>query len=204
MKLYGLASKSSAKFPGTTLIPRQKVVLKIHSFASSIIKIKVMKIEYRKALKSDIEAISSLVAAAIAQMERNGIFQWDEFYPAKEDFLSDIENGWLYTGCENGGLCVVYAVNKECDEQYKNGRWKYPAAEFRVIHRLCVHPKHQNRGIARQTLAQVEEIRLDVYSENPFALALYQKNGYEKTGTADWLKGKFFLMEKYLGEAAEK
>jgi len=41
-------------------------------------------------------------------------------------------------------------------------------------------------------------IRLDVFSENPYALKLYEKNGYEKRGHADWRKGRFFLMEKTL------
>ena len=41
-------------------------------------------------------------------------------------------------------------------------------------------------------------VRLDVYSENPYALRLYQGNGYMKRGYADWRKGRFFMMEKQL------
>jgi len=73
--------------------------------------------------------------------------------------------------------------------------------------RLCVSADSQNKGIGSKLLAHIEEqvknmgyssVRLDVFSENPYALKLYEKNGYEKRGHADWRKGRFFLMEKTL------
>lgn len=45
---------------------------------------------------------------------------------------------------------------------------------------------------------KINAIRLDVFSQNPFALKLYEKCGYAKTGTVNWRKGIFYLMEKYL------
>ena len=44
----------------------------------------------------------------------------------------------------------------------------------------------------------IEAIRLDVFSKNPYALKLYEQCGFRKTGEANWRKGKFYLMEKYL------
>ena len=41
-----------------------------------------------------------------------------------------------------------------------------------------------------------QSIRLDVFSENPFAQRLYRNNGYEHRGYAYWRKGRFDLMEK--------
>ena len=76
-----------------------------------------------------------------------------------------------------------------------------------MLHRLCVNPKFQNQGVAKKTLIYIEEqlrnagtkaIRLDVFTQNPYALKLYEKAGYHKTGTADWRKGRFLLMEKNL------
>ena len=96
-------------------------------------------------------------------------------------------------------LWYMLYINKECDREYENGRWKYPDCEYRVIHRLCVHPKYQNRGVAKSTLFHIEEelkkmniraIRLDVFSNNPFALSLYFGIGYEKVGFADWRMGR--------------
>ena len=162
---------------------------------------------YRLAEEKDIGSIMHLVASAVAEMENRGIFQWDDLYPAEEVFLSDIRNGWLYAGMQDTDIAVIYAVSRECDEQYANGNWKYPGSEYRVLHRLCVDPRFQNRGIAKETLRHIEEelrengvetVRLDVFCNNPYALALYRRSGYEQVGTALWRKGTFYLMEKHL------
>lgn len=162
---------------------------------------------YRLADENDIGAICNLVKAAIRNMERQNIFQWDELYPAKEDFLEDIQKQQLFMGLLGDDIAVVYVVNEECDEEYQNGMWKYPDCEYRIIHRLCVNPIYQNQGIARKTLSHIEgelkklnvgTVRLDVFSKNPFALSLYQNKGYENVGFADWRKGRFYLMEKLL------
>ena len=43
-----------------------------------------------------------------------------------------------------------------------------------------------------------QSVRLDTFTENPFAQRLYLHNGYESRGYANWRKGKFDLMEKKL------
>ena len=166
-----------------------------------------MKISYRLAGMDDLDAIARLVERAVSRMERAGIHQWDSMYPAKEDFIHDILKNELRAGVVNDSIAVVYAVNQECDEQYKNGEWQYTGGRFHVIHRLCVSPDFQNRGIARAALTRIEaesaslgmkSIRLDVFSENPYALRLYSSHGYHQVGFANFRKGKFFLMEKLL------
>lgn len=162
---------------------------------------------YRPAETTDLGAICALISSAIAEMERADIHQWDDIYPTKEDFLNDIIKKTLYVGTIDDDIAVVYAVNKDADEQYANGTWAYPDSEYCIIHRLCVNPKYQNRGVARETLGYIEttlrkngteSIRLDVFTENPYALKLYRGNGYREVGTAHWRKGTFLLMEKPL------
>jgi len=67
--------------------------------------------------------------------------------------------------------------------------------------------KWKNKGIGKQVLKHIEEqaaelsyisIRLDVYTQNPYALKLYINSGYEERGFADWRKGRSILMEKTL------
>ena len=41
-------------------------------------------------------------------------------------------------------------------------------------------------------------VRLDIFTQNPFAQKLYRHNGYESRGYADWRKGRFDLMGKKL------
>lgn len=162
---------------------------------------------YRLAKETDIDKICSLVESVVRKMEIQQIFQWDNLYPTKADFLDDVQKQQLFIGMSNNDISVVYVLNKDSDKEYENGAWKYPNSEYRIIHRLCVNPEYQNRGIAKSTLIHIEKelremgietIRLDVFSNNPFALSLYQNNGYKKVGNADWRKGRFYLMEKHL------
>lgn len=166
-----------------------------------------MEISYRVANIDDLDDIFQLVENAVKQMERDNIHQWDSIYPTKEDFSNDIRKNELYIGIINEKIVVVYAINKECDEQYKNGEWQYIGDKFNIIHRLCVSPDFQKKGIAHTTLSHIEvelvslgtkAIRLDVFCDNPYALKLYSNNGYHRVGSANWRKGKFFLMEKLL------
>ena len=166
-----------------------------------------MEISYRVASIDDLDDIFQLVENAVKQMEHDNIHQWDSIYPTKEDFSNDIRKNELYIGIINEKIVVVYAINKECDEQYKNGEWQYIGDKFNIIHRLCVSPNFQKKGIAQTTLLHIEvellslgakAIRLDVFCDNPYALKLYSNNGYHRVGIANWRKGKFLLMEKLL------
>ncbi|MBO5144912.1 MAG: GNAT family N-acetyltransferase [Lachnospiraceae bacterium] len=166
-----------------------------------------MNIEYRSACLEDLSEIMSMVKNCIITMERNNIFQWDELYPASEDFAEDIHNDSLYVGLHDGKIAVAFALNQQSDEEYNSGKWMYPDREYYVIHRLCVNCFFQNKGVGKQTLQFIEEklkaqniraVRLDVFSGNPYAVSLYTHMGYCKVGHADWRKGRFYLMEKYL------
>lgn len=166
-----------------------------------------MNVKYRLALLEDIDGIMELIKNAVIEMERNNIFQWDELYPAREDFIEDIKHNSLYIGLCEGKTAVVFALNRQCDEAYKSGKWLYPNREYYIVHRLCVNCFFQNKGVGKQTMQFIERelkakniqaIRLDAFSENPYALRLYTHMGYSKVGDAYWRKGRFYLMEKYL------
>lgn len=163
--------------------------------------------KYRLGTTDDLDRICEMVNRAIKTMESHGIYQWDEIYPSKEDFRKDIVDGNAYVVYEGTELAALYVLNKQCDEAYQNGEWKYTDDEAYILHRFCVSPEFQNKGIGRQILIHIEEqiremgyksIRLDAYSGNPFAQKLYLHNGYRKVGHADLRKGRFDLMEKDL------
>lgn len=166
-----------------------------------------MKLFYRKATSQDIYAINILISDAIGQMESMGIMQWDELYPTQEDFMRDMEAEQLYVGYDENTLAVVYVLNRQFDEAYKRGKWEDETKSFYILHRLCVNPKYQNKGVAKMTMEHIERevkkkgidaIRLDVFTENPYALKLYNKCGYKNVGKVTWRKGDFYLMEKYI------
>ncbi len=140
-------------------------------------------------------------------MEKDNIHQWDEIYPDKYILKEDITKNQMYIGKTDNKIAVCFVLSEECDEEYKNGCWKYPDSRFNVIHRLCVNPLFQNQGIAAKTLEYIENlsksegydsIRLDCFTQNPYSRKLYDKAGYSITGYADWRKGRFELREKKL------
>ena len=166
-----------------------------------------MFIEYSMANNNNLNEIVTLITNAVENMQKNNIDQWDLLYPTREDFQADIINQQLYIGKINGMIAVVFALNQNSDEQYQNGKWTFPDKDYYVIHRLCVNPLYQNNGIGRKTMLHIENIlrdrdiqaiRLDVFSENPYAIKLYEHMGYSRVGYADWRKGRFYLMEKYI------
>lgn len=163
--------------------------------------------EFRLGTMNDLQNICSLVAAAIETMEEQGIHQWDKVYPTREDFANDIANGTLYTVTEESRLIAIYTISTEYDPEYLNAEWEYNGETACIIHRLCVSPEVQNRGIGKIVLNHIENqlqnigfesVRLDVFSENPYAISLYKKSGYKRCGYANWRKGRFWLMEKKL------
>lgn len=166
-----------------------------------------MDIQYRQAEPADLDGITSLAGQAAVQMASQGIDQWDELYPIREDFEQDINSGQLTVGTVGDEIVVFYTINREYEPEYESAEWKSPNKSFFILHRLCVNPLFQNQGIARQTMEHIEReaaakgieaIRLDVFSRNPHALKLYQNRGFERVGKAEWRKGLFYLMEKYL------
>ena len=166
-----------------------------------------MQLTFRSAGLADLNEVWDLVSSAIVHMTKQNILQWDELYPTKKDLQTDIEKKQLHVGLNEGRLAAIYVLNQECEPEYAGGNWQHPELPFYIIHRLCVHPAYQHQGIAKQTLLHAEEelkaahihaIRLDVFSQNPFALKLYEGMGYTRTGHAEWRKGLFYLMEKYI------
>lgn len=98
-------------------------------------------------------------------------------------------------------------ISSESDEAYNNAEWKYPRETSLVLHRFCVSPGFQNKGIGKKVLMKIESqiksmgydsVRLDVFTKNPYSQKLYRNNGYEVRGFAEWRKGRFDLMEKKL------
>ncbi len=162
---------------------------------------------FRQASKNDIEEVDSLVQNAILKMKENGIEQWDELYPNKEVLEEDIQKEQMTLLVDENKIAAIYVLSEDCDEGYNDGKWKYPDSKFCVIHRLCVNPEYQNKGIAKKCVLNIENecrkngyktIRLDSFVENPFAAKLYEKLGYECVGKTKFRKGWFDLREHLL------
>ena len=65
-----------------------------------------LKLEYRKGTQADLDAIFSVFRDAIAEMDRNGIPQWDERYPDREILAEDISKNELFVGLLGGDIAL--------------------------------------------------------------------------------------------------
>lgn len=164
-------------------------------------------ISIRLAGIQDSEKIYMLFEEAIRVMDENKIPQWDERYPNQEIIREDILNNQMYIGEIENQIACVFVLNQQYDAEYENGDWKYLDSSFMVIHRLCVNPQFQRQGIGTKTMQIIEDmlkndgikaIKLDAFSQNPYALRMYEKLGYLKIGEAKWRKGLFYLYEKLI------
>lgn len=165
------------------------------------------EIIYKIAEESEIDEIFNMYRLAIQKMYEIGIDQWDEQYPDRQILTEDINKKELIVGKIKDKICLAYVINRDYDDEYKTCNWEYADSKFCIIHRFCVNPDFQNRGLARQTIPHIEKvckkngfetIRLDSFTKNPYATKLYDKSGYNIVGHAHWRKGKFDLREKKL------
>ena len=170
-----------------------------------------MDTKLRPATSSDIDRIAAILKQAVLQLEHHGIRQWDELYPTVDDVSSDIDDQTLFVLAQEKEIAAVITLNETQEDEYKNGRWTFLDGRIAVIHRLCVDTRYQNQGIAKTIMLLAEKqlhengysaIRLDVFSQNPFAIKLYESLGYARVGEVLFRKGKFYLYEKSLGTPA--
>jgi GNAT superfamily N-acetyltransferase len=164
-------------------------------------------IHMRPATLEDMPAVYALFKGAIDRMNQTGILQWDEIYPAPANLNADLAAGQLYVAeIDGGAVAAAVALSEDCHPDYQTAAWQ-GGEPCLIVHRLCVSPDYQGQGIARAVMLWVEkwakangyaDIRLDAFSQNPYALRMYDRLGYVKRGEALWRKGLFYLMEKPL------
>ena len=162
----------------------------------------------KHAEKQDLDSIMALCQAVTKDMLARGIDQWDAKYPTRDIFAKDIEARTMHVLWQGTEMLGVIVLNQEQEPEYETINWQIQNHSMGVIHRLMVHPKAQGQGFATQLLDFAENlakrsgfgaIRLDVFSENPVAVRLYEKRGYRRAGSVAFRKGEFFCMEKHLG-----
>lgn len=161
----------------------------------------------RTADRKDTDTLMAMIRRVVDAMQDNGIDQWDRFYPNERIIQEDIKAGSLFVDYEEETICGMIVLNDDQSREYDTVDWHFHADHVLVIHRLCVDPLHQGQGIATRLMAYAETfgrkqnyqvIRLDTFSKNPYALRLYDRLGYRRSGIVWFPKGKFYCFEKKL------
>ena len=144
-----------------------------------------------KATIIDSGNIMELIKSCILNMKSVGIHQWNEYYPTLDIIIRDLESDSMYVLKEGNDIWGIIAINEDQSLEYNNISWVSNEGKVLVVHRLAVQPNQQRTGIAKKLMDFAENyakekkftsIRLDTYSGNPRALALYEQRGYIKVG----------------------
>lgn len=162
----------------------------------------------RLATLEDLDSLLAITQNVVLQLRQAGIDQWDEIYPAREDFQNDIVQQHFFVLCLNENIVGGICFNEVQLVGYETADWQ--SESFLVVHRLLVDPHFQGRGCAGQLMLHAEEvanqqgkrsIRLDCFPQNPRAVKFYERLGYQCRGEAAFRKGKFLLYEKVLSSS---
>lgn len=114
--------------------------------------------DFRMADNDDFGNIVSIFKRAVERMNSQGIHQWDERYPDTEILQLDVDKQQMYLVTGNGVIVSAAVVNEEQDEAYGSAKWRYKAGKIAALHRLCVDPDFQHRGIGEITIRFIEEM----------------------------------------------
>jgi N-acetylglutamate synthase-like GNAT family acetyltransferase len=116
-------------------------------------------ITFRKAKATDAQRIWQIILQAKEQIRLLNSRQWQDGYPAMENIVADIENGYGYVLCRNRDVIAYGAIIFDGEPAYDNidGRW-LTHLPYVVVHRLAVADEMKNRGIATLFMRKVEEL----------------------------------------------
>ena len=155
----------------------------------------------------DAPGVMEIITLRTEHMRAQGINQWDEIYPNLGVVEDDARSGSLFVVRQDGQCIAAVGLNDVQPDEYRPLPWQCQTGRALVIHRLCVHPDWQQRGAGRHFMDFAEAlakergfscIRLDAYTGNPRALALYEKRGYHRIGQAHFPRRElpFYCFEK--------
>ncbi|TCS95560.1 GNAT family N-acetyltransferase [Hazenella coriacea] len=159
---------------------------------------------------NQLDVVMDVYHQVVKVMNELGNFQWGNGYPSRKLIQEDIENGELYLLTDGEEITAAVVLNRKWAPEYEHIEWQERDDSFVVIHRLCVNPLYQGKGIAKSLMDAIEQwvmdqgymsIRLDTFSENHKAQNLFTLQGYKPRGTF-YFSGydlPFIAFEKRLG-----
>ena len=138
---------------------------------------------------NDINDIMKMIHNCANDLISKNIFQWNEKYPNRDIFLSDIEKKNLFILKNNSGIIGCIALSHEKDIEYTDVKWLTKDDKNLYLHRLAVDPKFQKKGIGKLLMDFAEDyarnnkfisVRLDTFSKNERNNRFYKSRKYTK------------------------
>lgn len=153
----------------------------------------------------DLDGLMLITSRCIDHLNRQGIYQWDEIYPSRNDFNDDIVTQSLYSIVDDDLLLGCICINHTEYPGYEKADWH--GSDFYVIHKMIIDPKNEGQGLGKSAMLYAEmmagenrkdSIRLDCFKDNERANRFYQNLGYVIRGQTPFRKGRFNLYEKMI------
>ena len=151
--------------------------------------------EHRLAASSDVDRIMEIIEDAQRFLKESGVDQWQNGYPTREIYETDIEKGCCHVFTVEGAVAGVISVFFENEESYKlvyDGEWLTGDAQHALFHRAAVGKEYRGMGIAGQMLSYAENLALDngfkslrgdTHRDNKAMRGLLEKRGFVHCGT---------------------
>lgn len=148
-------------------------------------------VECRPAREEDLDGMEVILAQAKAVLVPIG--QWNEFYPAREDFAADMVRGECHVltcGGQVGGFFTLTAQPEPGYDAITDGKWSSDQP-YAVIHRCAVAEQWRGSGLSGLMMAECEKLalsqglswlRVDTHKKNKAMLGLLRKSGFQYRG----------------------
>jgi len=150
-------------------------------------------VEFRRAVKTDINNIMNIIKQAQAYFKEQGINQWQDNYPNNETISHDIDDKNSYVLIKDNNIVATAAVSFDGEKTYEaiyEGEW-ISGNEYAVIHRIAVDSTYKGLGLSSQIIKNVEQlclnkgiysIKVDTHEENISMQKLLEKNKFKYCG----------------------
>jgi len=148
-------------------------------------------VECRLADEKDLDRMEAILNQAKAILRPIG--QWNESYPAREDFLDDMALGTCYVLTCDGEISGFFTLSTQPEAGYAaitDGKWSADEP-YAVIHRCAVADQYRGSGLANYMIDECEGLalaqgirwlRVDTHKKNKAMQGLLRRHGFQYRG----------------------
>ena len=167
----------------------------------------------KKACSNDFDRITIFYKYVIDNTDTMAVYgRWIYgLHPTDEMIRSYIDSGTMYYVMNGENISACAALTFKQGDDYHPVEWSVNISddEVAVVHILCVDPKRQKQGLAKEFMRRLIDIakdnnmkavRLDALCSNIPAHRLYESLGFEKRGTQNWYASNTGNIDFYLFE----
>lgn len=145
--------------------------------------------QVRPSNEADVEAVWQIIEQARTRMAEQGIDQWQDGEPNRQDVQAAVTGGAghvLEDGGNIAGFAVISFATEACYEALSSGSWT-TTGPYASLHRVALADGYTGRGLAGRLfgeavrLARLQgaaSVRLDTHADNAPMRHAAQKHGF--------------------------